>query len=159
GSAFGSSLPWIDGTPSVKAVHSHGHTFITFKGKMGRRLYKEIAGQDGKLACRKVRPTFRVPIGTDVTDRFYAPKAGHKLRVGTAGDWCELVTVDKFDVATPVVAVALTATGKTFLAERLVALEVDFFIRSATINAENGHYPTVDSFVSENEGLVPLASP
>lgn len=160
GTAFASSEPEIDGTPSVRAVHSHGKTVITFKGRFGRRLYKRIAGHDIKLPCQKIQSTFRVMIGTDVTDRFDAPKHGHKLRVKTAGDWCELVVVGRSDVATPIVAVALTRAGRAFLAERFQGVIVDALIRSAKVNAENGGYPAADSFVSGSDGrIVALASP
>jgi hypothetical protein len=161
GTAFASNEAVIGGTPSVKAVHSHGNIVVTFRGKQGRRLYRRIAGHKINVDCRTVQtdPTLLFESFGRVEDSF-VPMHGGKLRTGVGGDWCEIIRVGKHKKLTPIVAVGVTPIGETFLDERLWAVVVDAVITSASFEAKGGHYPTADRVLAKlgPHGVV-LASP
>ena len=153
----------IGGTPSVKAAPSHGRTVIRFKKAAGHRLFKKIAGRELNVSCDTAPLDPTSHFGSSASEDFVAPKRGSKLTVDvTAGkaDWCEVLVVRKHGKVAPIVAVALTSAGETFLDERVRALVVDGLVTSASFDAKSGHYPTTDQIVAESKGFViGLASP
>jgi hypothetical protein len=150
----------IRGNPSVTAVHAHGDTVITFKGRRGRELYSRIAGHEINLSCQPASLDPTSPgLSTD-TDDFVASKHSRKLRAVLEGDWCEVLVVRKHRVH-PVVAVAITPAGVRFLAERAYAVNVDGLVTGASIEAASTHsYPATGEFLSHRSpGIIALASP
>jgi hypothetical protein len=155
----------IGGSPHVKAVSSHGRTVITFRDKSGRRLFRKLAGREVTASCEQV--TFSDPLspfpGSSTGESFQAPKRGGKLRIDISGsdaDWCELLLVRKHSDDEPVVAVAITPPGATFLINRWWALAVDGLLEIASPNGNSGRFATTDQIVAKSKGaVIGLANP
>lgn len=160
GSALASDNEVIAGSPSVKAVHAHGGTVITFKGSRGRQLFRGVAGREIILSCQPAQLDPTSSLVSEDQDDFVAPKRGGKLRAILEGDWCELLLARKHHKDKSVVAVAITPVGAVFLDERLRAVLVDGFVTAASIDAKSGHYPTTQEFVADlHAPVIALTNP
>jgi hypothetical protein len=149
----------VSGNPSVKALKAHGETVISFKGTAGRRLYQPLEGRHVRLTCQSAQLAPIHSYATIDNDDFVAPKHSRKLRATLEGDWCEVVLVRKHDSVRPIVAVPITPAGAVFLEERGPAVLVDELVKSASVEAGSGSYPTTQLFVARHPGIVALASP
>ena len=163
--AFASPSDAVGGSPHVKAVASHGRTVVTFKDKPGRRLFKKLAGRQVTAFCEQV--DFSHPLSpftpSSTGEGFQAPARGSKLRIdisGSEADWCELLVARKHNTAEPIVAVALTSAGATFLVNRFWGLGVDGLLTIAAPNGKSRDYAPTDEIVAKSKGaVIGLAAP
>jgi hypothetical protein len=149
----------IAGSPSVKALHAHGETVITFRGRHGKQLYKRVAGREINLICDPAQLDPTSPFFSRDKDAFVAPKRSPKLRATLEGDWCEVLLVRKHHKPKPIVAVAITPAGAVFLDERVHAVVVHGLVEGASIESAAGSYPTTTEFLANHPGVLALANP
>jgi hypothetical protein len=157
--AFAANSDVIAGSPSVRGLHAHGDTVISFRGRHGRQLYKQLAGREINLICDPAQLDPTSPFISRDNDDFVAPKHSAKLRAVLEGDWCEVLLVRKHHKPKPIVAVAITPAGAVFLDERAHAVLVHALVQGASIESAAGSYPTTTEFLAQHPGVLALANP
>lgn len=147
----------------MKAVPAHRGTAIVFSGRHGKRLFERLKGHRVIVVCeRGPSPNPAADFDEDSVG-FRAPRNGLKLHVGFTArrwDWCEVLVDHTRMPNTPVVAVALTPSGRVFLDERVRASVLTSILDVAQFDSGAGHFPSTAEVVAKLHSLaIGLATP